>query len=460
MPRLSRPKKIFAGFAVGAVTGVVCHLVGAETAWLEFVVRNVAQPVGQIFLRLIFMIVVPLVFASLVLGVYELGDLRRLGRVGFFTLAYTVIASGISVAIGLGLVNLIEPGRGLDPALLAKHGLAIAAPGESVAPAPVSDLTRLEKPDADTARAIEQAKAARGLGEILVSLIPKNPLAAAVSALEGEMVALMVFAVLFGIALALARPNAPDDSLVGMLSTLRDVSMKVVDMAMAVAPFGVAGLIFAMTARFGWTLLGSLGQYVLVVVLGLAAQQLIVYSLILKFFTRFSPGEFLGKTREVMLTAFSTSSSNATLPTSLRVAEENLGLDRGVSSFVLTVGATANQNGTALFEGVTILFLAQVFGIELSLGQQLTVVLMSIVAGIGTAGVPGGSLPMIVLVMQSVGVPAEGIGLILGVDRFLDMCRTTLNVTGDLVAACVIEKNALPPGQPPRDSLPASISRT
>jgi DAACS family dicarboxylate/amino acid:cation (Na+ or H+) symporter len=209
---------------------------------------------------------------------------------------------------------------------------------------------------------------------------------------------------------------------------------------MAIAPYGVAALMFTLTARSGFALIPRLGSYVLVVVAGLAIQMFVVYGALLKGLARVSPVEFFFRAREVVLTAFSTASSNATLPTSLQTAQTKLGISPRVGNFVLTVGATANQNGTALFEGVTVLFLAQVFHVDLTFGQQVTVVLMSILAGVGTAGVPGGSLPLIVIVLQSVGIPAEGIGIILGVDRFLDMCRTVVNVVGDLVCATVVAR--------------------
>jgi DAACS family dicarboxylate/amino acid:cation (Na+ or H+) symporter len=215
--------------------------------------------------------------------------------------------------------------------------------------------------------------------------------------------------------------------------------MKIVDFAMALAPYAIGALTFSLCARFGWGLLISLSKYVGVVLLGLSIQQFVVYGIVLAVFARRSIWKFISDTKEVIVTAFSTASSNATLPVSIRVADQKLRLNKKVSSFVLTVGATANQNGTALFEGVTVLFLAQVFNVELTLVQQTTVMAMSVIAGIGTAGVPGGSLPLIVIVLQSVGIPAEGIGLVLGVDRFLDMCRTVLNVMGDLVAATVID---------------------
>jgi DAACS family dicarboxylate/amino acid:cation (Na+ or H+) symporter len=214
--------------------------------------------------------------------------------------------------------------------------------------------------------------------------------------------------------------------------------MAIIQFAMLLAPLGVACLVFSMTARLGFALFPPLLGFMGTVLLGLALQLVVVYPLALWFIGKRSPVAFFRGVSDAMLTAFGTSSSNATLPTALRVAEEELHLPREIANFVLTIGATGNQNGTALYQGVVVLFLAQVFHVELSLGQQIAVVCMCILAGVGTAGVPGGSLPMIVVVMQSVGVPGEGIGLILGVDRLLDMCRTVLNVTGDLtIAVCV-----------------------
>jgi DAACS family dicarboxylate/amino acid:cation (Na+ or H+) symporter len=288
--------------------------------------------------------------------------------------------------------------------------------------------------------AIENASKAQSWADTLLSLIPRNPLAAAVDALTGEMLALMVFAVFFGVALARVR-DAKTETLVDFFSGIQRVSMKIVDWAMSLAPYGVAALLFSLTAKSGFAVIPRLGGYVGVVVGGLAIQMFIVYSGILKFLARVPPVEWFFRCREVILTAFSTASSNATLPTTLRTSEEKLGVPPRIGNFVLTVGATGNQNGTALFEGVTVLFLAQVFGIDLTLRQQVTVVIMSILAGVGTAGVPGGSLPLIVIVLQTVGIPPEGIGIILGVDRFLDMCRTVLNVVGDLVCATFVARS-------------------
>ncbi|HJX28799.1 MAG TPA: dicarboxylate/amino acid:cation symporter, partial [Thermoanaerobaculia bacterium] len=221
---------------------------------------------------------------------------------------------------------------------------------------------------------------------------------------------------------------------------LLDISMRLIDMVIAFAPVGVAALLFNLTAQLGYDVLGQLARYVGVVLLALAIHQFVVYSLAVKVLGGMSPLAFFKGIQEAMVTAFSTSSSNATLPTALRVAEEKLRLPPNVSRFVLTIGATMNQNGTALFEGVTVLFLAQFYGIPLTLTQQAMVVGICILGGIGTAGVPSGSIPVVAMILGLVGVPPEGIGLILGVDRLLDMCRTVLNVSGDLAAAVVVSR--------------------
>src|SRR5512141_176164 len=416
---LPRHTKIFFGLILGLVLGLLVHEMAGDAPWVLWTVANVAYPLGQIFLRLIFMIVVPLVFSSLVLGVLELGDVKKLGRIGLKTLGYTLFASGISVAIGITMVNFFRPGAGVDPSVRAELSRTFATQSQ---------------------KAIENASKASSWADTLLSLISRNPLAAAVDALSGEMLALMVFAVFFGVALARIRDERAEP-LVDFFSAIQRVSMKIVDWAMALAPIGVAALMFSLTARAGFSVVPRLGGYVGVVVGGLAIQMFVVYSAILKGLAGVPPVEWFFRCREVILTAFSTASSNATLPTSLRVSEEKLGIPQRIGNFVLTVGATGNQNGTALFEGVTVLFLAQVFGIHLTLSQQVTVVIMSILAGVGTAGVPGGSLPLIVIVLQTVGIPPEGIGIILGVDRFLDMCRTTLNVVGHLVCATFVARS-------------------
>lgn len=407
--------RMLAGLALGTVAGTLAHLTAADAPALEAVIRYVTEPVGAIFLRLLFMLVVPLIVAALALGVAGLGDPRRLGRVGLVTLAYTVVVSGIAVLLGVGLVNLLRPGEGLSPALRDR---LLANPGR-VLPAGT-------------------APARTGGVDFFVQLVPQNPIRAMA---DGDMLAVMVFALFLGIGLTLTRTDAAR-ALERGLEGLNDVVMRLLGVVLRMAPVGVACLLFSMTARLGWEVLLQLGAYVGVVLLALAIQQFGVYALSVRWLGGMAPATFYRGVREAMLTAFSTASSNATLPTALRVAEEELKLPPSVSRFVLTIGSTANQNGTALFEGVTVLFLAQLYGVELALGQQVTVVLVCILGGVGTAGVPAGSLPVIAMILGMVGVPAEGIGLILGVDRFLDMCRTTLNVTGDLAAAVVVSRLA------------------
>jgi DAACS family dicarboxylate/amino acid:cation (Na+ or H+) symporter len=407
--------KLFVALVLGSVLGAAFHS-QADSALITALNANLLRPIGQIFLRLIFMIVVPMVFAALVIGVYELGRGHDLTGVAGRTLGFTVLMSAISVAIGVALVNIVRPGEGVD---------LPAAAGGSSAPGVQALQTN--------------AAAARPVIDAIIELIPRNPLDSAVRALDGEMLPLMVFALLFGIAVSASAPRSDERNvLIRVLEQVFDACMKIVQYAMKLAPFAVFAIIFNTAFTFGTGVFASLFLYVATVVGGLAIQQFGVYAAALKLFARRSPLEFFRNSREVYLYAFSTASSNATLPLSLQVAETKLGLPPDNARFVLTVGSTANQNGTALFEGITILFLAQVFGLDLSIGQQIRVMLMSVLAGIGTAGVPGGSLPMVMIVAQSVGIPAEGMGLILGVDRFLDMCRTAVNVSGDLVIAALV----------------------
>ena len=415
--RMPLHMKMAIGFIAGLALGLFAHYAsGADAGWVKWLTTWITQPVGTIFLRLIFMLVIPLLFSALIIGVAEMGDVRSLGRVGWKTLGYTVVASGIAVVLGLVLVNWLHPGGGVDPAT-AQSMLAQGA---------------------ERAQAIIGSTGAQPKGlDMLLGIVPDNVVKAAA---ENTILAVMFFALMLGIGLVLTRSEATETLLRG-IQGLFEVSMTLIGLVIRLAPYAVFCFMFNLAALFGWDLLRSLGAYVGVVVLALAIHLFVVYSLMLKFLGGWSPPKFFRGVQEAMVMAFSTASSNATLPVSLRVAEEKLHLPKNISRFVLTVGATANQNGTALFEGVTVLFLAQFFGVELSLAQQLTVMFVCILGGIGTAGVPAGSLPVVALICGMVGVPPEGIGLILGVDRFLDMCRTTLNVTGDLMLAAVVSKD-------------------
>lgn len=426
--------RILIGLAVGVIAGVVVNKIfGPDHARVAWVVSNITEPIGTMFLRLLLMVVVPLVFSSLVVGVAGIGDVRKLGRVGLKTLAYTIVISGISVAIGLTLANTIKPGRRVDPATSA----ALQQRYSGDAAKRVEDAKKASEANKDSA-----------LMTVVKTLIPSNPIASIAGIKPGEekqtdtpdMLHLMFFSVLLGIAATLI-PASVSGPLLRGLEALFEISAKIIDIIMKLAPFAVACLLFNNTARFGLDLLAALGWFVVTVLLGLSLHMFGVFSLSIYFLSRISPIEFFRRIKTVILTAFSTSSSNATLPTALRVSEENLGVPQEINSFVLTVGATANQNGTALYEGVTVLFLAQLAGIDLSLGQQLMVVYLAILGGIGTAGVPSGSIPFIIGVLVTIGVNPALIAIILGVDRILDMCRTTLNVTGDITAATYVARS-------------------
>ena len=417
--RLSHSYRMLAGLVVGVVLGIVAHFAWGDAHALREFVRLVTEPAGRIFLRLLFVLVLPLVVSALALGVSGLGSLRTLGRIGLKMLAYTVVVSTIAVLIGVGMVNLLHPGTGLAPGLKAR---LIAQAGSMPVAAP--------------------APAANG-PDFVVGLVPGNIVRAMADA---DMLAVMAFALLLGLGIGATRTE-PARRFEEALQGLYDIAMRLLEFVLQLAPIGVACLTFTLTARLGYDILVQLGAYVLTVILALAIQQFVVYSASVAWLGGMSPLVFFRGVREAMLTAFSTASSNATLPTALAVAERELRLPAHVSRFVLTLGSTANQNGTALFEGVTVLFLAQFYGVQLAFAQQVTVVCICILGGIGTAGVPAASLPVVAMILGLVGVPAEGIGMILGVDRLLDMCRTTLNVTGDLAAAVVVsrgEAHALP----------------
>ena len=407
--------KMLVGGVLGAGSGLLVHMLLAGDPRVDTFIRYVTTPVGQIFLRLLFMLVIPLLVSALALGVTGLGDIRQLGRIGLKTLVYTISVSAIAVLIGVTLVNLLQPGSGMSE---DKRQLL---------------LQRAQQSSGTLSPAMTAPKAGF---DLLVQMVPDNPVKAAAN---GDMLGVMVFALFLGIGLSLTKTEAAR-RLQEALEGLYDVSMRLIGIVIQLAPYAVAALLFNLTAQIGTDALTLLARYVGVVVLALAIHQFVVYGALVKFLGGMSPRAFFSGIEDAMLMAFSTASSNATLPTALKVAEEKLKLPPQVSRFVLTIGSTANQNGTALFEGVTVLFLAQFYGVELGLAQQLIVVGICVLGGIGTAGVPAGSLPVVALILGMVGVPPEGIGIILGVDRFLDMCRTTLNVSGDLAAAVVISR--------------------
>jgi len=415
---MSRHTKIFIGLITGATAGVLSNFLFPDSPIIQFFQTYITDPLGKIFLNFLIMMVIPLVFASLSLGVAQIGDLKKLGKIGLKTISYFFVVTTVAVIIGLLLVNIIRPGDYL----------------------PATTKTQLMDSFKGQATEIKQTTEKTEFGiQTLVNIIPRNPIAA-VAKPNPDMLALIFFSLIVGIALTLINQEkaAP---LIKILEGINDVTVVVINIAMKLAPYGVFALIFSVTSRFGFELLVALSMYVVTVILGLALHLFGTFPVLLKFLSKYNPVKFFKKIETVILTAFSTSSSSATLPTTISVSQTNLGIPSQITGFVLPLGATMNMNGTALFEGVTVLFLAQVFGVNLSLGIQIIVILMSVLTAIGSAGVPSGSIPLLVMVLAMVNIPPEGIAIILGVDRILDMCRTVLNVTGDITCAAYIAKS-------------------
>lgn len=417
--RVPLATKILLGLVLGAAAGATSNAIwGSESKTLIWIADNIAKSAGDIFLRMLFMVVVPLVFSSLVLGIAGLGDLKRLGRIGAKTMAWFVFTTALAAAIGLVLVNTVKPGKVVSKETTEKLAKEFAGEADK-----------------------KKSQAQEGTGfsvQTFIGIIPKNVMRAATQ--DSEMLGVIFFAIVAGIA-ATSLPKEKGAPFLGFLEALYEICVKIIGYAMAIAPFGVFGLIFSVTAKLGFGIIISLGYYVVTVLSGLVFQQFVVLGILVAVFGGMRPFEFFRRTRGLMITAFSTSSSNATLPSSIKTAQEELGVPREIAGFVLPLGATMNMNGTALFEGVTVLFLAQISGVDLSLGQQILVVALSVLTAIGAAGVPGGSLPLISLVLVAVGIRPEMLAVILGVDRIIDMARTVPNVTGDIIASMWVAKS-------------------
>jgi len=395
------PTKILAGLFLGAVAGLVY---GPDAA--------VIRPVGTAFIRLIKMVIIPLIFASLLVGVASLGDLKKLGRVGGKTIAFFLIYYVFAVALGLFLANTLKPGSNI----------------------PESVQTRLKAEYGEAAG--DQARRAEkqpGLGEVLVNIIPDNP---AQSLVQADMLQIIFFAMFMGVVVTLLDKKKMHPVLV-FFEAVNDIMVKIVHVVIRIAPYAVFALIASVVGTFGADILMSLLRYSLVTIGGLlilAATYPAAVSLLARYpYFKFWKGIF-----PAQLLAFSTSSSSATLPVSMECAEETIGVSREITSFVLPLGATINMNGTALYQGVTAVFIAQVYGLNLSLVAQLTIVLTATLASIGAAGAPAMGVLMLVIVLRQVGIPLEGIALIMGVERILDMFRTAMNITGDIAAAAVV----------------------
>ncbi len=409
--------KILLGLLVGAFAGIVANTtLGGDHSVVVWLNDYPAKLLGQAFLRLLFMVVMPLVFASIALGVTGIGDVRRVGRIGGKTLAYFLITTMLSTTLGLLLVYPIRPGshitKTVKEELLATYG--------STATDKLSSAGTVEF----------------GI-DTFINIITRNPLK---SAVDGDMLGVIFFGLMFGAALTMIDKERAKP-MIAVLEALSDVVITIVNIAMKLAPLGVAALIFGVTSRFGVVLLEPLSIYMGVVLGALALHVLITMSLIIRFGIGMSPLRFFSLVRSSLVTAFSTSSSAATLPTNLSVASERLGIPPRVGGFVLPLGATMCMNGTSLFEGITVIFLCQVFNIDLTLGQMAIVMTMSVITAVGAAAVPGGSLPLMVGILAMFQVPGEAIAIVLGIDRVLDMARTTVNVVGDLTASAFIARS-------------------
>jgi proton glutamate symport protein len=408
--------KILIGLVAGVVVGAIANMLGL--AWLQDALQRI-EPIGTVFIRLIMMIVIPLIVASLIIGTASLGDIRKLGRLGGKTVAFYLCTTAAAVAMGLLVSNVVRPGARIDPATRDQIASAF---------------------ETDAASRVALAESRPTVVETLLNMVPSNPFR---SAAEGELLPLIIFSIIFGAALSLVVRERREAVLL-FFNGVNDAVMVIIDWIMRLAPYAVFALVGAIVSRFGLDLLRSLLVYTLVVAVGLALHLLITYMSILRFLGGMNPLVFARRVLEAPLVAFSTSSSSATLPVTMEVAQEKLGVSRETSSFVLPLGATINMDGTALYQAVAVMFIAQIYGIPLGIGEQLTIVLTATLASIGAAGVPSAGIITLIMVLNSVGLGAHtqtGIALILGVDRILDMLRTAVNVTGDLTASVVIARS-------------------
>lgn len=409
--RTSIPTQIFAGLILGAIAGMIY---GPDAA--------VIRPVGTAFIRLIKMVVIPLIFASLLVGVASLGDLRKLGRVGAKTFAFYIAYYVSAVALGLFLANSLKPGNNLPEHIQTE---LMASYGETAGMQAI------------------RAEERHSIGEVLFNIIPDNP---ADSFVKANMLQIIFIAMFMGVVISLLN-KAKMKPVISFFEAVNDIMIKIVEIVIKIAPFAVFALIAAVVGTFGVDILMSLIRYCAVVIGGLLILAF-TYPAVVSLFTKYPYLKFWKGISKAQLIAFSTCSSSATLPVTMECAEDNIGVSKQISSFVLPLGATINMNGTALYQGVTAIFIAQVYGMNLGIGDQLVIVLTATLASIGAAGAPAMGVLMLVIVLRQVGIPLEGIALILGVERILDMSRTVINITGDVAAATIIahsEKELHPP---------------
>ena len=393
--------KIAIGFAIGIVLGFVIGPMQQSSTFISNFLIPLLDLIGKIFLGLLKMLIVPLVFASIITGAASIGDPKVLGRIGIKTILLYLSTTVVAIFFGLVLGNIIQPGLGLS---------IEGAAGE--------------------------AKAAAGMVDVLMGIIPVNPLQAVVS---GSMLQIIVFALVLGVSATLIGEKGK--AFLKFNESLAETMYKMTGIVMKFAPLGILALIAVTAAKYGPAVLAPFAKVIFAVYLGCALQAVVVYSSLIMAVVKKSPLWFFGGVKEAMLAAFVTRSSSAVLPISMRNVQDNLGVSEKVSSFVLPLGATINMDGTALYQGVCALFVAQAFGIPLSMGAQVGILITATLASIGTAGVPGAGLIMLSMVLTSAGLPIEGIGLVAGIDAVLDMARTSINVTGDMCVSAVVARS-------------------
>lgn len=410
--------RILIGLIVGAIIGLIFNLYFQDSQWTAWVMTNITAPIGKAFLQSLFMVVVPLVLCSLIVGVANLGTVEHLGRLGTRLGAFYVVTTLLAVLIGQFYINAIQPGTGINE---TTRNSAVSAMSEQI-----SGLQQKSE----------------GVNEslwpgIVSKIIPKN----IVNELaEANMLAIIFVAFIFGIALLSIENRSGTDTVLSFLSAISEACIKIVGWIMHLAPYAVAALMINAVANFGLEVMGNVGLYIGVVILGYLTHFFVTYSLLVKYVIKIPVFEFYRRILPIVATAFSTSSSSATMPTTMRTLEKRFGVPESITTFSVPLGMTVNMDGTALFEVVAALFVAQVFGIDISLTGQITLVALVLLTSIGVAGVPGGSIPILMSAMASLGIPPEGIALVLGVDRLLDMGRTVVNVTGDSTAALYLAR--------------------
>ncbi len=400
---MSLTGRIIFGMIAGILTGFAIRILFGDEGFVNtYVVNGLFEVGGKIFIASLQMLVVPLVFVSLVCGTSSLKDLSTLGRMGGKTLAFYIITTCVAITLALTMGTLFQPGAGADL----------------------------------TAASSFQSAEAPSLGQVIIDMFPKNPINAMA---EGKTLQIIVFAILFGI--AISASGKPGERIAAIFQDLNEVIMKLVALLMNIAPYGVFFLMAKLFTGLGLGAIMNLAEYFLVLAGTLILHGLVTYSLMLKTFTGLSPKMFLKKMEDAVMFAFSTASSNATIPVTMETAKYRMGVDNKIASFTVPLGATVNMDGTAIMQGVAVAFIAQAFNIDLSMADYLAVILTATLASIGTAGVPGVGLIMLAMVLNQVGLPLEGIALIMGVDRLLDMIRTAVNITGDSAVSVIVAKS-------------------